>query len=482
MTADSASRFSCKLHKTTKQVSVSDQSTAAYIWFRRDLRLDDNGAISAALGDGIANLIPLFVLDARLWNSSGDARRSYLARSLRDLDAQLDGKLLVVRGAPTDVLATIGSRAPVYCSQDFGPFGMRRDADVIKQGVDLRFADSPYAVNPGSVFNLSGNPYKVFTPYSKAWAAHGWEQSYPCPPPSVWQRESDDAFAPFMCAIPDDPLPEMATLPTAIATQIADQVEVFLTQRVGDYRDNRNVPSIDGTSRLSTALKYGRIHPRTLLSRLGNSDGETVFRSELCWREFYADVLFNFPASAAHDLNPIEGLTYDVGAQADMRFEAWCNGQTGYPIVDAGMRQLLQEGWMHNRVRMIVASFLAKDLHLWWKRGADWFMKHLVDGDLASNTHGWQWTAGTGTDASPYFRVFNPTTQGQRFDPNGDYIRRYVPELAHLDARQIHEPWLEPKQRKGASLFEPATLDYPKPIVDHGVERDEALARYKARK
>ncbi len=463
-------------------MAVSQPNSSAVIWFRRDLRVDDNGAIDAALADGATTLYPVFVIDDALWGPSGDARKSYLVRSLHDLNEQLNGTLTVVHAKPAQFLSSLGNGVAVYAAQDFGPYGMRRDALVVAAGVDLRLADSAYAVNPGTIFNLSGSPYKVFTPFSKSWLAHGWEQPYVAPPSSVW------AVLPGVdksgIGIPADPMPDFDTLPPSSTAEINAQIQRFLDGPVTHYNDDRNTPGIEGTSRLSTALKYGRVHPRTLLAQLGPSEGERVFRSELCWREFYADVLYNFPDSVRQDLNPIGELTYDTGPVADERFEAWCNGQTGYPIVDAGMRQLLAEGWIHNRVRMIVASFLVKDLHLWWKRGADWFMCHLVDGDLASNTHGWQWTAGTGTDAAPYFRVFNPTTQGMRFDADGDYIRRYVPELAHMSAPQIHEPWASPSKSKSSarsSLLDDQTLSYPKPIVDHAVERDETLLRYKQR-
>ena len=196
-----------------------------------------------------------------------------------------------------------------------------------------------------------------------------------------------------------------------------------------------------------------------------------MFRKEIAWREFYADVLHHAPASARTWLDPRFGqMQHDADADADARFAAWCEGRTGFPFVDAGMRQLLAEGWMHNRVRMVVASFLVKDLHLPWQRGARWFMRHLRDGDLASNQHGWQWTAGSGTDAAPYFRVFNPVTQGLRFDPDGDYVRRYVPELRALPGSAAHEPWKHPS----------LGLDYPNPVVDHGEERAESLRRYAA--
>ncbi len=210
---------------------------------------------------------------------------------------------------------------------------------------------------------------------------------------------------------------------------------------------------------LSPYLKFGSIHPRQLLVRLGPDPSEEVFRSELCWREFYAEVLVPTSGDSTVGVHTkMTDMEVDQGADADRRFDAWCRGETGYPMVDAGMRQLVTEGWMHNRVRMIVASFLVKDLHIDWARGAQFFMEHLVDGDLASNQHGWQWVAGTGTDASPYFRIFNPVGQSRKFDSGARYLRRWVPELEHLGDKVIHEPWTDPAG---------APAGYPPPIVDH---------------
>jgi deoxyribodipyrimidine photo-lyase len=248
----------------------------------------------------------------------------------------------------------------------------------------------------------------------------------------------------------------------------------FRDEKLLQYADLRNRPDRAGTSFMSAHLKYGEIHPRTLLANLADRRGKNVesYRSELAWREFYADVLFHYPRSARDDLRPeMSRMTYDTGSIADEHFRAWSEGRTGYPIVDAGIRQLRAEGWVHNRVRMIVASFLVKDLHIEWQRGAREFMQWLRDGDLASNNHGWQWVAGTGTDPAPYFRIFNPVTQGRRFDPDGDYVRRYVQELRDVAGGDVHEPW----QLPGG-----VPAGYPKRIVDHAQERKVALARYEA--
>ena len=243
-------------------------------------------------------------------------------------------------------------------------------------------------------------------------------------------------------------------LPSAGEEAALDRWIRFRGSGLDAYADQRDLPAVDGTSRLSPDLKWGAIHPRTLLADLeaggSGEPGHTVFSSELAWRDFYADVLFRSPESAWQNLGAkLERIELDTDARARARFERWCNGTTGFGIVDAGMRQLRASGWMHNRVRMIVASFLVKDLHLPWQWGADWFMRNLVDGDLASNNHGWQWAAGTGTDAAPYFRVFNPTTQRERYDPDGDYVERWVPEPVE-------------------------------PMLDHKAEREEALRRLKA--
>jgi deoxyribodipyrimidine photo-lyase len=221
-------------------------------------------------------------------------------------------------------------------------------------------------------------------------------------------------------------------------------------------------------SKMSTYLKFGEIHPRTLLAGLGESKAHDTFRKEIAWREFYADVLFNNPdTDTEYYAKQFKAMRYDKPGK---QFQAWCEGKTGYPFVDAAMRQLVLEGWMHNRTRMVVASFLVKDLHLEWQLGERFFAQHLVDYDVASNAHGWQWTAGTGTDASPYYRVFNPIEQGRRFDENGDYIRKYVAELAHLSAAEIHEPWL---------FLDGYSHGYPERIVDHALERVESLERLK---
>jgi deoxyribodipyrimidine photo-lyase len=276
-----------------------------------------------------------------------------------------------------------------------------------------------------------------------------------------WSQEAADALG--------GDLPPQPWLPAAGEVAAHERFDEFVAAGMRQYDERRDQPAVDGTSRLSAALRWGHLHPVRVLAATGPDRGSEVFASEICWREFYADVLYRDPSSSWQNLNQqMNAMPIDTDAAALRKFHRWADGTTGFPIVDAGMRQLLATGWMHNRVRMIVASFLVKDLHLPWQWGARHFMQHLLDGDLASNSHGWQWTAGTGTDAAPYFRVFNPTSQGQRFDPDGEYVRRWVRELAHIDGAAVHTP---------APLLAP---DYPSPMVDHSAERDEALARYRS--
>jgi deoxyribodipyrimidine photo-lyase len=447
--------------------------TAALMWFRRDLRVADHPAFEAAVSE-FDHVIPIFVWDDRFMSNSNPARWAFLSGCVADLATSLGGNLVQRRGDPVAAVARLAIEAgatDVFCSEDFGPYGRRRDGEVAlameAAGGRLRLVGSPYAVPPGTVYNSSGGPFQVFTPFSRAWRERGW--SPPGPVVSLDRATS--------AGLSSDPVPVWAPQSSGPAVGEAPahrRLELFLEERVERYAEDRDRPDLDGTSRLSPYLKFGVLHPRQILARLDpGSRSHQKFESEVCWREFYADVLFHRPDAATQSYRP-EWRSFEVdhGPLADARFEAWAYGRTGYPIVDAGMRQLLGEGWMHNRVRMIVASFLVKDLHLDWRRGAKWFLDHLVDGDLASNQLGWQWVAGSGTDAAPYFRVFNPIAQGKRFDPSGDYVRRWVPELSHAEAEWIHEPW-----KAAGNLF---TGGYPAPIVDHVIERDEALARYSA--
>ena len=310
----------------------------------------------------------------------------------------------------------------------------------------------------------------MFTPFSKAWRAHGWPAPAAYPEglePTDLGRDAD-ADRLVEEALAANGVPELP--PAGERAALARWAE-FVADDLAGYERGRDRPAEESTSFMSPYLKVGAVHPRTLLADLAGRGGASVerFVGELAWREFYADVLHHQPRTGWADLRQeLAGLRYDDPEDA---IEAWQQGRTGYPIVDAGMRQLLATGWMHNRVRMITASFLTKDLHVWWPVGARWFLDRLLDGDLASNNHNWQWVAGTGTDAAPYFRVFNPVLQGEKFDPRGEYVRRWVPELAHLPGKAVHQPW---DHEDGYAH------GYPRRIVDHAEERKEALARYKA--
>lgn len=435
--------------------------STAVLWFRRDLRLADHPALLAAL-DSADDVVPLFVLDPRLQRASGEPRLAFLAGCLAELHERTGGHLVLRTGDPTREVRAVADEVEadrVFVTGDFGPYGSRRDAAL---GDLLTAVDSPYAVCPGDITTGDGQPYRVFTPFHRRWKEHGWGTPAPEPPTPRWAT-----------GLQSDPVPEAASdriLPPGEEAGLRRLAE--FAERVQHYSRGRDFPARDATSRLSVYLKFGCVHPRQVLHAIRHrrGDGAERFRAELAWRDFYAAVLAAFPQSARRAFRrEMAAMPVDTGPDADRRFEAWAEGRTGYPIVDAGMRQLKGEAWMHNRVRMIVASFLVKDLHLDWLRGADLFMDRLQDGDLASNNHGWQWVAGTGTDPAPYFRIFNPTSQGRRFDPDGDYVRRWVPELRPVEGGAVHEPW---------KLDGGPPPGYPPPIVVHDEERREALARY----
>lgn len=443
------------------------------MWFRRDLRRHDNPALNDATTGLTEGVLPLFVVDPRLWNPAGNVRKAYLLDSLQALSDSLDRSLQIRRGDPVvevpRAAKSVGAEK-VFVAADFGPYGLPRDkaveAALSRMGVELVRVGSPYAVAPGRVRKDDGSPYRVYTPYYRSWIQHGWRAPAARPDRARWLCPK------FRSAWPARPPLNDVELPAVGEQAAARRWQRFVERALDSYATDRNRPDLAGSSRMSVHLKFGEIHPRTMLADLGETKAHEVFRRELAWREFYADVLYHRPDSAREYLRAeFAKMTYaDPSSDSDV-VEAWQQGRTGYPIVDAGMRQLLAEGWMHNRVRMIVASFLVKDLHIEWQVGARWFMQHLVDGDLASNSHGWQWTAGSGTDAAPYFRVFNPVTQGLKFDLDGQYVRRYVPELRHLDGRSVHEPW------DSDNGYE---HDYPRRIVDHAEERRVALDRYEA--
>ncbi len=439
-------------------------------WFRRDLRVSDNQMLRTAI-DAADEVVPLFVLDDTFWKPAGPNRRWFLSGALESLNEALDGRLVVRHGDPANVIpALIGETSATYVfrAQDVGVAGRERDANVADaladSDVELVEADSPFAVPAGTLHTGSGSPFKVYTPYLEAWRRHDPGRPMRAPS-SVNVPDGLESDGIPRCPDVSADLPE----PGEVAARTA--LDRFLRHDVDDYATTRDRPADDRTSRLSPYLHFGCVHPRQILARLDTRmKGHAVFATELAWRDFYGDVLHHTPESAWSSWNEsMAKIRLDTGKRADEHFDAWCHGETGFPIVDAGMRQLLGEGWMHNRLRMITASFLVKDLHVDWTRGARYFLQQLVDGDLSSNNHGWQWVAGTGTDAAPYFRIFNPTLQSTKFDPDGAYIRRWVPELADVEAKYVHEPSKHP---------DGVPNGYPAPIIDHAVEREEALRRY----
>ncbi|MEI6294529.1 MAG: deoxyribodipyrimidine photo-lyase [Actinomycetes bacterium] len=438
-------------------------ATRSLFWFRRDLRLADNPALRDALSAADETLL-LFIMDDAIAERSGPFRRAYLADSLARLDESVSGRLAVVSGTTVEVLRELTARynfSSIHAAREFAPYGVAREREIAAAGIEVEYTGSPYAIAPGRVCKPDGTNYRVYTPFFRAWQSHGWRAPLAAPrgpqfvEPAATERNLPSWTAPVGVDIQE------AGEKAALARWSA-----FKAEGLSEYDELRNVPGVPGTSRLSPHLRWGEIHPRTLLGDLNQSTAHETFRKEIAWREFYADVLHHNPRTSRDYYAPaFAAMRYD---EPGVKFKAWCDGMTGYPIVDAAMRQLRQEGWMHNRARMVVASFLVKDLHIEWQYGADYFMKYLIDNDVASNSHGWQWTAGCGTDASPYYRVFNPIEQGRRFDPEGNYIKRFVPELSHLSAPDIHTPW---------EVLDGNINGYPQPIVDHALERLESLAR-----
>lgn len=442
---------------------------AVVVWFRRDLRLRDQGSLAAAAAAG-ETVVPLFVLDPQLWPRVGQRRRDRLAASLHSLDQSIKewgGSGLVVRtGEPQQVLLDVCREVEadsVIHSAEFTPYGKLRDDQVGEEltaaGISFEPADSPFLHPPGEVLTGSGAGYSVFTPYYKSWSARQTPE-----PLETVELSFDTSTA-------GESLPDISTPMSAGEERALGILQAFVNDGLTAYGSKRNRPDQDATSHLGAALHFGELHPRTVVAAAREVGGEAFIR-QLCWRDFYGDVLSRLPQARNENVDRrFDAIPWVTGTDADAAFERWSSGMTGYPFVDAGMRQLVHTGWMHNRVRMVVASFLTKDLLLHWRRGAAFFSEQLLDADVANNALGWQWTAGTGTDAAPYFRVFNPVLQGLKFDPDGDYVRRFVPELAHLKGAQVHEPW---KVSDGYSH------GYPERMVDHAEAREEALRIYES--
>ncbi len=478
------------------------------LWFRRDLRLADNPALDAAQASG-RPVIPVYITDDEDAGASalewalGGAQRWWLHRSLAVLEKSLTalGSRLILQRGPAEatLAALIGETGAgaVYWNRRYEPWAMRRDeqikAGLRQQGVEARSFNAALLREPWEVATKTGGPYKVFTPF---WEALRTAGAPPVPLPAPERIPAPGSFP------ESDALASWGLLPTAPdwagglrdAWQPGEEaaqarLRDFADETVFGYHDQRDQPGTAGTSRLSPHLAFGEIGPRQIwhavqasaLARTGDPmpKGAEVYLSEIAWREFSYHLLYHFPDLPAQPLRP--EFAHFPWADDPAGLEAWQSGLTGYPIVDAGMRELWATGWMHNRVRMIVASFLIKDLLVDWRQGAAWFWDTLVDADLASNAASWQWVAGSGADAAPYFRVFNPVTQGSKFDPAGTYVRRWLPELAGLPDRVIHAPWTaNPLDLAAAGVR--LGRDYPEPIVDHAMARKRALERYQRMK
>lgn len=464
-------------------------TTTAIWWVRRDLRLSDNQALTAALDDA-DQVIPTFVIDPALLDSpyTGPKRIAFLWDGLRQLDADLRerGSRLIVRtGRPLEVLATLideTSAGTIFAEEDYSPYARRRDQKV-QEELSLKFAGRPVVRHPDDVLKDNGDPYIVYTPYSKKWkkSLHDID---PLPAPGEISTPSGVDSE----SIPDEPsLPDSVPFESGEA-EAQRRLREFTrgdNPPVYGYGDKRNRMDLDATSRLSPYLRFGMLSARQAIAAAREAiaaapnksarKGAETWLNELIWREFYVSILYHFPEVREHEFREdYRSMAWEYDEEA---FEAWCAGRTGYPIVDAAMRQLKESGWMHNRGRMIVASFLVKDMLIDWRWGERWFMQHLVDGDPAANNGGWQWTAGTGTDAAPYFRIFNPILQGKKHDPDGQYIRHWVPELGQVPDKYLHEPWEMPvnvQEDVGCVIGD----DYPAPIVDHYAARERTLEAY----
>ena len=463
-------------------------------WFRRDLRVADNIALAHAARDA-DRVVPVFLLDDHYARDPnvGPARFRFLRESLEELERTLPrfgGRLIVRRGPAARVLPELLAETAadaVYANAEIGPYPEERDreaaAAVEAAGGKFRIFDDELLVPPGAVSTDAGDPYTVYTPFSKKWTAA--EKHDPWPTPAA-------LATPELSSVPLSKVGAWRSLepdpasPRGGETAAQALLAGFFATAAERYTEDRNRPDRAGTSRLSPHLHFGTISARTI-----HAAAEAAWKQaappergcirkyilELAWREFYHHVLFHFPRVATESFRPeFDRLEWRSNSAA---LEAWKSGLTGFPLVDAAMRELKTTHWMHNRARMVAASFLTKDLHIHWREGERWFEHELADADLANNNGGWQWAAGCGTDAAPYFRIFNPVLQSRKFDPEGLYIRRFVPELSRVPDERIHEPWtMTPDEQRTSRCV--VGSDYPAPIVDHGREKAVALELFAA--
>jgi len=456
-------------------------------WFRSDLRVHDNTALAAACGSG--EVVGLFIATPDQWDLHNDAliKRDYWRRNLLALESSLKAlgiPLLFAQGNAYAGLPGLFEQllpalkiSAVHCNREYPQYELRRDAKVAatcKQlGVDFQQYNDQTLVPPERILNKSGLPFKVFTPYAKTVREH--LQNNPWPVPLPLQAQTTPHLNLPACCVSLEQL----TWPAAsgqwsrlwpAGEQFAhDQLTKFCNERMVDYKNTRDLPALAGTSGISHMLAAGVLSVRQCWresQQWQDGTGALTWQNELLWRDFYKTIMWYFPHVCRH-----LAWKHDVGhvpwRHDKTEFRKWCEGSTGIPIIDAAMRQLVQTGWMHNRLRMITAMFLSKHLLMDWRWGERFFMQHLIDGDFSANNGGWQWSASTGTDAAPYFRIFNPVTQSRRFDADGEFLRRYLPELAHLDNKLIHDP----------GMFRPDT--YPAPMLELGFGRERALNAFK---
>lgn len=468
------------------------QYPSSLCWFRRDLRMHDHAALYHALKDSTA-VHCVFVFDTDILDKlidKQDRRVEFIWHSLLELQQRLQqqgSSLRVLHGKAQEVIPLLAKELKaqaVFCNHDYEPDALQRDAaveDTLAQaGIDFRHYKDQVIFEQSEILTGAGKPYSVFTPYKNAWLKKlndFYLRAYPT-------ERYFSALA--VCAAA--PLPTLESMGFAetnlhsmalpVGETGAEQLFADFMQRMEQYHDARNFPAVKGVSYLSTHLRFGTISIRRLASHAfyTGGTGAQTWLSELIWREFYQMLLHHHPQLA-------QGLTFKPQFNAiafsndTEKFSAWCEARTGYPLIDAAMRQLNQTGYMHNRLRMVAASFLVKDLHIDWRWGERYFAQHLLDFDLASNNGGWQWAASTGCDAQPWFRIFNPVTQSKNFDAQGKFIRRYVPELKNCADKWIHAPWLMPtteQQRCGVIIGQ----DYPEPVVDHALARIKTLALF----
>ena len=464
---------------------------SSLVWFRRDLRLRDHPALRAAL-EAKGPVIPVFCFDDRLLGGrhASGARTHFLLECLRELDddlKELGSGLVVRRGRPERELAELARETGadvVHTSGDVSPFDRRRSRRVRRAlregGVELHDHPGLAAVDDlGEVRTKAGTPYTVFSPFFRSWLDAERRQILK-PPRELPALPSTLAKGRLPSLRSLGLRQEVPEPPVGGESEAQAVARRFLSGPVRDYADEHDALGSDRTSRLSPYLHFGCISPRQLEERLPRGEGPQAFRRQLAWRDFYHHVLAHFPRNARSEFQERYRGTIRW-SYAEKRFEAWTQGRTGFPLVDAGMRQLLREGWMHNRARLVVGSFLTKDLGIDWRWGERWFMRMLVDGDEASNNGNWQWIASVGVDPQPaYRRIYNPARHQERYDPRGGYVRRHVPELERVPDRYLAEPWTMPdalQAEAGCVIGE----DYPEPIVDHRVAREEALERYRVR-